>query len=213
MVYYRRKFSKFPKSKRATTTKRKMVYSRKLSKYSKPSKYFVHTSKIDYDAVVVNGGSYQNGVLSFTLDQSKDYTNFRNTFDEYKILKVKVQWLIENKDYQAGVNAVAGQIYSAIDYSDDSLPSLSDIQAYKSCKMTQAPRSHYRAFVPKPQQPVYNGALSTAYAPMQPQWIPTTYERVPHYALKYYFNGGVGTGISMIVKPIVTYIIAYRGPR
>lgn len=191
--------------------KQRMVRRRRAVR---PSNYFVSRTVVPYNSTLVPAATVVLNSLLFSANQCADFPNFQNTFKEYKILNVKVIWSVENNSAESGITPSLGQVYTAIDDNDSTTPAnIFDVTNYSNCKVTQCPKTHYRSFRPKPQQPIYN-PLGTAFAPMlNGSWIPTQNSAVPHYALKYALVGGGGAGTSMVLNYKVIYTIAFRGQR
>lgn len=122
-----------------------------------------------------------------TFNSLPDFSDFSNTFDEYRITKVDIKVLPKYVDNTSGGDqnmAILGW------FTDDNS---ADLSGFQSSENPWLQRSNYKqclldkevniSFTPKVQQMMYTGLTSTAYSPKRSPWLQMSDWAVPHYGL------------------------------
>jgi hypothetical protein len=153
----------------------------------------------------------------FRLDDLPNYTEFTSLFDQYRIAKVKLEFIPTFNcsnlyDMQNG-NPLVPNIQSAIDYDDISLANEDAILQYQTRVLTRGEQIHTRTLKPKPQIAAYNSALAFGYASAATNpWIDTSSPDVPHYGLKVYIDPvTLNETSTWLYRVIATYWLEVRG--
>jgi len=170
--------------------------------------------------------------IAFSLDQMPNYTEFTQLYDQYKIRKVKVEWVNQRSvntdsytfsivDPTTGIvtggtsTRIFPEIWTVIDRDDTAPPTtLGEMLEYQSLRVTKGATRHKRILRPKFAVPVFRGALSAdGYMPRS-GWIDCSYPDVPHYGIKdAYVNPDNNDAAVFSGEQIITYYVAFRTVR
>lgn len=136
--------------------------------------------------VNVTTGADQYTAMEFKLSDLPSYTDFTNTFDEYKIEAIKL-WFVPTHN-SSTLAATGGKkipfLLTAVDNDDSATPFLSSILQRESCKNHgMFDQMRVRSFAPAASMQVYNGA-TTGYGPYQ-GWLDTASPDIVHYGCKF----------------------------
>lgn len=122
--------------------------------------------------------------LNFQVNDLPQISTFRNLFDQYRIRNVVVAFKAQaTQTYTGNSSGDVPSITTAIDYNDNSAAGIPAVE-YQNAVTNPMTTSFVRSLQPRTAQPVYNGALSTAYLMGNKDlWIDLAYPQVPHYQL------------------------------
>jgi len=157
------------------------------------------TSRI-FDMTVITEGTSGAvyGAQEFMLSQLPNYTEYTALFDQYRIMKVEVDFFplsigVTNNNSSNTIVNFASRLITAIDYDDSTAPSSTDaLRQYSTAKVNLITDRFSRDFVPAISTMVYEGVSSTAYEPGFKKWLSTNDPNVPHYGLKWAVPATVG---------------------
>jgi hypothetical protein len=169
--------------------------------------------------------------MNFTMDSVPNYEEFTVLYDQYKIRKVKVALrptrrvnaaVYEITNWNSGTGIVTGntaataeypEVWSVLDYDDDTTQPISELQQYQSLRITRAYSHHKRLLRPKFAQMIFEGLTSTAYG-ARTGWIDCNNPDVLHYGFKYNFVNPNNTAAAVYVGTLeVTYYLAFKNVR
>lgn len=159
-----------------------------------------------------NGFSFQ-----FTLASLRNYTDFTNLFDQYKINKVDLYFkLIQNPEAPTTTNTVATYyptLWFVRDYDDSSTMTVANMQEKQGVKrIVMKPDAIQKISVyPKFQRMAYQTLTSTGYSPGT-GFLDCVDSGVPHYALKTTFQVPA-SGATWEVEVQAKYHVSFRGPQ
>lgn len=168
------------------------------------------------------GGLQSNaaGALSFNLASLPNATEFTNLFDQYKIMKVKLDFIpfgdtvnlpISTMSGSTSLVSPGGPLITAIDYDDNTTPgAASDLLQYQNSKVTPVPRRLKMSLRPKFATEVYRSATTTGYG-ARSGWLDTDYANIPHYGVKYYMNAPSAVSSSFSYQVWAEMVIAVKG--
>lgn len=153
------------------------------------------------------------GSNTFALANLPGYTDFTELYDQYKINKVKVQFIPKITSAILNGSAQIPMIHSTIDSNDATPPaSIQSMMENEDVKSTRGNAIHTRYFTPKCQTKLYESAVTDGYAVSRKNpFINTADPTVPHYALKWAIEGPVSGGeVYWYCDVKVTYYFACR---
>jgi hypothetical protein len=146
------------------------------------------------------------GTFAFTLNQLPAYTDYTNLFQQYRILRVKINWKPEYTELTDAApisNAVNVNFNTALDPSDPTPPATVDnVTEYQTCLSTGITKQHSRSF--KPAIITANGMLCTEC------FIASNNPGERHYGVKY---GIPPTGVAMVFRSTCTVKFQCAGSR
>jgi len=168
------------------------------------------------DKFTVNAGTNQASCFTAELTDIPNYSLFTGLYDQYKILKVRVQYRCLNPVNTLrsdGAYMTLGLVHSAIDENDAVVPGVTQADIQKlmndnTYRGTKTNRDHTRIFTPR-----WLTQAGSSSAVSKTGWIACDAANVSHYALKTIFEAGVGSTaghMSYIVEPVYTYWIAFK---
>lgn len=191
--------------------KRKSLMSSRPSKrmrYSRPKRRGLNSNVHSFKRWATTGtaniaypATTYSGVEKFTLDSLVSSTELTNLYDQYKINAVVVKIrLVNNPDatYMPGITSVDSsgsnyypRLWYVRDYDDNSTLTLDEIkQCGKAKCVTLKPNVEYKIKVkPAVAMQVYRTTTTTGYAPMWPKKLDCSQSDIPHYGIKWVFDG------------------------
>ena len=154
-----------------------------------------------------NGVTYSYPfVLTFQLNQIINHTDITNLCDAYKLKYVNVGCTYQCTQTSVTSSTIMPNITWITDHDDNTLPvSVNNLREKMGSKMRTFGMNKLLKIGVKPRvaAPVYNGVLS-AYSIPKPQWLNSTYDAVPHYAIKGILNN-VSVGLIGSVLPFTSF--------
>lgn len=204
-------------SKRVTKRRRGMTFRRKVN----PSRIGrlvrnVHRFKRAAPGNTVTFNQAETvGALTFKLDNISANTEFANLYDQFKITRVVVKFmLISNPDatnyFAPGANTGAvmstnffPRVWYYRDYDDAGTTSLEAMrQVGKAKSFFLLPNKEYKiALRPAKLNQLYRGVATTAYAPDWKSRVDIGNMDTPHYGLKYVIdNHGITSTTSFQMR-------------
>lgn len=137
------------------------------------------------------------GAMSFALSSLPNATEFTALFDQYKIMKVKLDFIpfgdnvnlpISTMSGANGLVSPGGPLVTAIDYDDNNVPgTAADLIQYQASRVTPIPKRLKMTLRPKFATEVYRSAIATGYG-ARTGWLDCANSDIPHYGVKYYMN-------------------------
>lgn len=129
-------------------------------------------------------------VLTFQLNQIINHNDVTNLCDAYKLKYCSVGMTFQSTQASASSQFIMPTCTWIQDHDDNSVPtSVSQVREKMGCKMKTFGFNKLLKIGVQPRvaDTIYNGVLS-AYAIAKPMWINSTYDAVPHYAIKGILN-------------------------
>jgi hypothetical protein len=141
----------------------------------------------------------------FTLAGLPDSTDFTNLFDQYRIGTVRVNFTAADT---FGVVSVPTLIYTAIDYDDNNVATVSALTEYDSFMQATLGFSFYRTLQPRPAVAMYSGAFTSFGSPSPLIWLDVASPSILYYGLK----GIIPhiTGITAAVAYVITFEVTVQ---
>jgi len=160
-------------------------------------------------------GMYQG--MNFALNRVSNYTEFTTLFDEYRICAVEVDFkpMYNMQVISAINNVITLFLYTVIDYDDNAAPtSISQLEEYDSCVVTNFNQSCKRIIRPKLATAVYDGTANWAYASTRQPWVDCGNAAVQWFGLKLAIEAGASGQTNLQTWQIsVKYYIELRNVR
>lgn len=193
-------------------------YSKKKwrsSRYAGPSRNVHSFKRAAAGSTVTFNLPETGGALSFALSNITANTEFANLYDQFKLTRVVVKFmLISNPDatnyFAPGTNTGAvmstnffPRLWYYRDYDDASTPTLTDIRQVGKAKcFFLKPNKEYKIAVrPAKLNQLFRGVATTAYAPDWKSRLDMGNQDTPHYGLKYVVdNHGVTSTTSFQMR-------------
>lgn len=213
----RRRMSKRPVRK--GYGKKKFIRKKRVG-LRQPVQYF---KRVEYNPgqIVVDATSDNVGAIVFSLAQVPSYTEFTSLYDQYKISAVKVK-IVPRYNVSAFDNIQSAaatpyipQVFTAIDYDDSGVSTVSDLLQYQNCKMTRGNVIHQRYLKPRCRNILQNlNGTASARAPFR-GWIDSADPEVIHYGLKWAIPPFATGPIEQTTKfdVVVEYYLAMKNVR
>lgn len=141
------------------------------------------------------------GAFIFSLGELAGLTDFTSLFDFYRIRGVSVTFIPKVTQTTAAL-AVYGNFYWIADYDDATPPTLGELEQKQGVRYKYAVGRAFKTFLrPKALTNIYNGAASTdAHMVGKQGWINAANTGVPHYGLKWAWNGTNESTMDVIVR-------------
>lgn len=141
------------------------------------------------------------------------YTEFQALYDQYKILRVKMEFIPKVTAPELGSAAHASNFWTIIDYDDQASPvSLDELMQRSGLKRTKCTSKQTRILRPMVAKPIYKDGLTNAYGPGR-AWIDAGNPDVPHYGLKWVLEKADVAASMMSYDCQVTYWVAFKNVR
>jgi len=166
---------------------------------------------------VLSGNSSAGGGMFFALDALTQYASFQAVFDQYRIAKVKVEFLPRGgvSQFVTSSNLMSlpgppGNLITAVDFEDATAETPPALLTYQSAVLKPGYAKQVRVFAPRVALGAYSGAF-TSYANAKSQWIDAKSPSVQHYGCKWSFDYGTNIATNWVVFDIlVTYFVEFR---
>jgi len=157
---------------------------------------------ITTSTTVVSGGA-----LTFILSDLPDASSLANVFDQFRILSVKVDFMLLGATNAS--TGPPGYIQTAIDNNDAVAPTTAtDLAQYETFQVVPIGQYFERVLTPSIALPAYTGTLFNGFVPRTKQWVDTNSPNTLHYGIKY-FIPVIPTSVYTI-QPIRHYQIQFR---
>lgn len=160
------------------------------------------------------------GAMSFSLSGLPNASEFTALFDQYKIMKVKLDFIPFGDNVNlpistmSGANALVspgGPLITAIDYDDSNVPTAaSDLLQYQASRVVPVPKRLKMTLRPKFAIEVYRSTVATGYG-ARSGWLDCANPDIPHYGVKYYMNAPSALNSSMTYQVWATVFIGCKG--
>jgi len=204
----------FPRRRKAT--RRVARKARRVQRKKRVSRMF-SVKKTFIDArIAVNCSTTVFGARSFSLTDLPQWPSFVLLYEQYRIDKVtfKFNSLVNSSQMPtppAGLPTAftLGMVHTLVDHNDavapTSIQAMMNDDAYRGVRSS---RTTQRTLAPKFLMDV--GAAVAAGS--RTGWLSTDTPAIPHYAVKWAFEGGYGIAgyPSFYVEPIITYHISFK---
>jgi len=173
-----------------------------------------------YALSFINSGFY----INTTYVGFSGATDIVNLFDFYRIDRVCVTFIANTiSSTSANLNTALPYLFTAIDYNDADIPTLSSITQAASCAMVLSginakPYVTSREFTPRAAAQVYGTATTSAYAetPLN-TWFANASTAPPvHYGLKFVIDATNMTTASTNIQNLrvmVKVSLSLKGPK
>jgi hypothetical protein len=146
------------------------------------------------------------GALTFILQDLPAYTELTALYDQYRIMKVKVEFIVTGATNP--LTGPPGLILTALDYNDATTPaSVNELVQYETVQSVPVGNYFERTLQPRSAVAAYSGVF-TSFANVYAQWIDTASSSVVHYGIKYYIPA-IATSVYTI-SPIAHYHVQCR---
>ena len=155
----------------------------------------------------------QTGSIQTQLSSLPAYSDFTNLFDQYRILKVKIDFMPNLTGNTAGGLPGLYNVFNmAIDHTDTTSPTQSsDILQYDEHRTLQPYKPFSITYKPAPAAAYFNTNVTTGYGPRAGAWIDGSSPAIVHYGLKYSWDCNASTATNII--PYVTVWAEFREAR
>lgn len=122
---------------------------------------------------------------NFTLGQINQATDLANIFDQYRLLKVSVEFTPRSTSGSAASwPFTSGNMFAVIDYDDSSaLSAVAQAADYQNALCVPVGTPFVRTFTPHVAIAAYSGAF-TSFGNRSNMWIDAASPNVQHYGLK-----------------------------
>jgi len=139
--------------------------------------------------------SQQRGAFSFTLNQASAIGEITSLFDNYRITKVKLQFMF-SYDNATGAGAATGSpnlaapvMHYCYDPDDNSTPlSRTDVLQNGFCKTVRLTNQHTVMITPRAQQPIVGGTGAAGGVVPLGQWFDCSSPLIQFYGLKFWID-------------------------
>lgn len=216
-IRYKMPFRKYKKK----TYKKKRVFRRKYTR--KPRgilvkndvHHFIRSSSDPIFASITGGVStQQNFAWTFNLHQVRNYTEFTNLFDQFRINKIILKFfLYSDPSAQTANTAVYPRMWYCPDYDDDAPLTIDVLRERQKTRVAQLKpgRPVKIRVTPASLAMMYGGVASTSYMPVFKRWVDTNYGGTPHYGLKFAFEDGALQTWQVRVEAV--YSVSFKNSR
>lgn len=128
-----------------------------------------------------------------------DYASFAAVYDEYRIVKVQLRFMVDSGGGNAFSSATFFDLppfYYGVDVNDAVTPTtINQILAYPQAKACDPRKEHTVRFNPKCATALYNGAF-TGYGTLNAQWCNSSSTGIQHYGYKVAVSASGTVGMS-----------------
>lgn len=167
------------------------------------------------DTTMTNSVSFGMGA-SFQLKSVLDASDLTQLFDRYKIVGVKLKFLLQNNNADIGSSQMLPVMYVAFDGDDANVPVTYDQVLSKSyCKthILTGNRELKAYYKPRITKEVYNSPLTTGYTSEKACWIDCNSSGIPHYGVKFWIaNWNIST-VNQVLRVQPVYYLALKDPQ
>ena len=160
------------------------------------------------------------GALTFSLSSLPNASEFQSLFDEYKLMKVKLDFIPFGSEVNLPISSMSGStslvspggpLITAIDYDDNNTPAAAaDLLQYQASKVTPVPKRLKMSLSPKFATEVYRSGLTTGYGARK-GWLDCANSDIPHYGVKYWMNAPSALSSSFSYQVWAEVTIAVKG--
>lgn len=160
------------------------------------------------------------GAMTFSLSSLPNASEFTALFDEYKIMKVKLDFIPFGDNVNLPISSMSGStslvspggpLITAIDYDDNNTPgAAADLLQYQASKVTPVPKRMKMSLSPKFSTEVYRSGVATGYGARK-GWLDCVNSDIPHYGVKYWMNAPSSLASSFSYQVWAEVTIAVKG--
>lgn len=193
---------RLPAQRRRARMRRRTRFNRVVAGYNK-----IYSFKRTYQGTTFTGtpGASSFESFSFKLNDLPGYTDFTNLFDNYRIVKVVIRMYPQANSLEFGSDHYMGAMYSAIDTTDDTVPSsLTEIMELENCRSHDPSKPFTVKFKPSISPQIYDGLLTPGYGTSQNNWIQTSSDDIPYYGWKLGLSSQANLTHGTYFIPIIT---------
>lgn len=159
--------------------------------------------------LVATGAAY-----TFNLSAVTNSAEFSSLYDQYQIKGIKIELIPKHTEVIASTTVVQGNVHSVLDYDDSNTPiGLDTLLQYQNYRSTRMNRVHKRYLKPKVLHEIYRSAVSTGYAPKSNTWLDVAADSIPHYGVKFWFDGLPVGAATLYYDVKTTYYLAFKNVR
>lgn len=206
MAFRRRAFKRRRKTFRRSRRPRRRVTRRSYSDFNVHR--FTRTSCLYGAGGVIGSGligpattvpnpTAQELNIRFRLTDVNNKANFTNLFDQFRIRKVKVDFipvLATQSIAQVASSIPIGTVITAIDY--DNINALGNAPYdYPGVKEHQCIRRFTRTLRPRPAVSAFQGTFAAYASEKNTLWMDTQYTNVEYYGLRVWFPEATGANV------------------
>lgn len=150
-----------------------------------------------------------SGGIAFVLSDLPTPTDFTALFDFYRIRGVSITFIPRVTQTTSPI-VNYGNFYWVVDYDDVNTPTLADLEQKQGVRVKYYVGKPWRIFFrPKPLTNIYNGAASSdAHQVAKFGWINAADTGVPHYGLKWAWDG---TSDQTTLDLVIRYYVEFKG--
>lgn len=146
------------------------------------------------------------GAITFILQDLPTYTDLVNLFDQYRILCVKVDFIMGGTTNPN--TGPPGLVFTSLDYNDATAPaSINEMVQYESSQVVPIGQYFERTVRPRSAVAAYSGVF-TSFGNVYGQWYDASSSSVIHYGIKY-FIPAISTSVYTL-QPVAHYHIQCR---
>lgn len=168
------------------------------------NRVFTASLTMSLPPITSNSSAPTIGAYTFTLAGFPGFNSWATSFDQYRIVQVRVDFAPSGSSSAT----LPGQIATAIDLDDSTAPtSVSDLLQYDTSMLVTSGTFFERRFTPRVANAIYSGGAFSAYGSVK-QWIDCDSNSAQHYGLKYVQT--VSNTASTPYAPIATAYINFR---
>lgn len=151
-----------------------------------------------------------SGAMDFSLSRLPNYTEFTALYDQYKINRVRVEFVPRAGLSELGNGAGTVNFFTYLDYDDSTAPTnFSELLQRPTLKRSKVTSRHVRTLRPAVAKPIYKDGLTFGYGQGR-GWIDCVNPDVPHYGIKYYAEQ-VGSAAALSAYDLmVTYYVSFK---
>lgn len=170
---------------------------------------YLFKRKVQFSLIsLVPAVTARNGFMYFRLNDIPQYTDITNLFDQYKINKVKVEFIPTVNSFDDSTDEIP-QVLVAIDKNTAApLSGVDTVMAYQNCQQFSADKYYSRSF--KPNYLIAD-SLGSNYQTAQTFQSTSLYD-IHHYGLQWAVPIFANT-TNVDIQVWVTYWIECRTPR
>lgn len=217
---------------------RKRPKSRKMARRTLRMRSFGFSNQLHYHKVtyygtdeysITNVNSILKEVVTFSLSDVPNSSEFVALYDCFKIRKVVVEIIPQYKTIMPSSNSAPGStfpgIMSAIDYNDATTPvNVSELCQYNTFKQTRGGMVHKRVILPRYQLASNLSGTLTNIAESRQNWLNTNTgtvpspvaSTVPHFGLKWMtdqYSPTLAADESINFDYKVTYYLVFKNTK
>lgn len=152
---------------------------------------YPYIRKANFTQILSSNTAPVFGAFAFKLSDFPNYTEFTGLYDQYRVVKVDVQFLaltigITNTNSAGSIVITCPRFLTVLDYDDSTAPSaMDDLRQYNNCIAVNGSESFIRSFTPASLELGYISGIANSYAPVYKKWHDLSGSNIPHYGIKY----------------------------